>query len=116
MTPPEAAPRTAAGRDFVRTMRGWFMDPDGVFDEDAIAIWTGDIMQIEREAEAAGVGESADSRPLAGTALDRDLLIEAMQAHQDTNGRLPAHARYHCGGTCGYDIEWQYARLAEEGT
>lgn len=40
-------------------------------------------------------------------------VVKAMQAHQDAHGRLPDHARYHCGGTCGYDIARRLAALPD---
>jgi hypothetical protein len=49
----------------------------------------------------------------AGFAIvNEPMLAAAMQKHQDTNGRLEDHARYHCGGTCGYDLNRILASLA----
>lgn len=44
-------------------------------------------------------------------------MCDAMQAHQEESGRLGPHARYHCGGTCGYDVARRYAAIlaASEG-
>jgi hypothetical protein len=106
-------PRTAAERLF--DLPRWTVKRNGIF---ADVIWLNDALRVVQEAEAAGVGESADSRP--GTALPSGspepvgLDVERLR----TAIRRTWNSRYH--ERFAEPLAAEYARLAaataEEGT
>jgi hypothetical protein len=62
------------------------------------------------EVEAAALQNRLAERGVL--LVTEPMLIAAMQKHQDANGRLEDHARFHCGGTCGYDLHRLLAALS----